>query len=86
MVDAAKRVDVEGSMAKKQWSTEEFQHVLAVHTEQVILSTLLFHFLRQTFKDFFTLPRMYHRYLIFGSMLCSMKLGLKHLQKFTPLC
>ena len=40
MVDQARKVDVENSMSKKQWSTEEFQHVLAVHTEQV--SLLLF--------------------------------------------
>ena len=38
MVDAARKVDVETSMAKKQWSTDEFQHVLTVHTEQVITS------------------------------------------------
>ena len=35
MVDHARLVDVDSSMAKKQWSTDEFQHVLAVHTEQV---------------------------------------------------
>ena len=35
MVDLACGVDVNSSMQKKMWSTEEFQHVLAIHTEQV---------------------------------------------------
>jgi len=35
MVDRARNVDVEGSMAQKKWSTDEFQHVLAVYTQQV---------------------------------------------------
>ena len=35
MVDGARQVDVEGSMAKKMWSTEEFQHILSIHTDQV---------------------------------------------------
>ena len=35
MVDNARKVDVDSSMAKKQWSTEEFQHVLAIHTDQI---------------------------------------------------
>ncbi|XP_023930267.1 dynein heavy chain 6, axonemal [Lingula anatina] len=35
MVEQARRMDVEGSMAKKQWSTDEFQHVLSIHTDQV---------------------------------------------------
>lgn len=35
MVDKARKVDVEGSMAKRQWSTDEFQHVLAIHSDQI---------------------------------------------------
>jgi dynein heavy chain len=35
MVDRSRSVDVETSMATKKWSTDEFQHVLAIHTEQV---------------------------------------------------
>lgn len=35
MVDLAGNVDVHESMMSRQWSTEEFQHVLAIHTDQV---------------------------------------------------
>ena len=35
MVERSRRVDVEGSMGKKMWNTDEFNHVLKVHTEQV---------------------------------------------------
>ena len=36
MVEEARHVDVDGSMARKHWTTEEFHHVLAVHTNQVL--------------------------------------------------
>ena len=38
MVDKARKVDVEGSMSSKKWSTDEFQHVLAIYSEQVFKS------------------------------------------------
>ncbi len=35
MVDEARSLDVEGSMAERHWSTNEFQHVLARHSDNV---------------------------------------------------
>ena len=35
MVDLSRRVNVGESMANKSWTTDEFQHVLAVHTSQL---------------------------------------------------
>ncbi|XP_063958044.1 dynein axonemal heavy chain 6-like isoform X2 [Lytechinus pictus] len=35
MVDQARRVDVEGSLQKREWTTEEFNHVLSAHSEMV---------------------------------------------------
>ncbi|XP_019625905.1 PREDICTED: LOW QUALITY PROTEIN: dynein heavy chain 6, axonemal-like [Branchiostoma belcheri] len=35
MVDKARRVDVDASMTQREWTTEEFHHVLSQHTEQV---------------------------------------------------
>ncbi|XP_077989551.1 dynein axonemal heavy chain 6-like [Glandiceps talaboti] len=35
MVDKARRVDVDSSMNKREWTTEEFHHVLSTHTEQI---------------------------------------------------
>ncbi|XP_071080158.1 dynein axonemal heavy chain 6-like [Haliotis cracherodii] len=35
MVDQSRSMDVEESMAKRNWSTEEFNHVLAAHSEMV---------------------------------------------------
>ena len=44
MVDKARRLDVPESMASKTWTTEEFQHVLAVHTSQVNVIFIVNHF------------------------------------------
>ena len=35
MVDTARKMDVESSMEKQQWTTDEFMHVLRIHTDQV---------------------------------------------------
>ena len=35
MVDKSRRVDVDGSLKEREWSTEEFYAVLNQHTEQV---------------------------------------------------
>lgn len=35
MVDKSKALDIDGSMASHEWSTEEFSHVLPTFTEMV---------------------------------------------------
>jgi hypothetical protein len=35
MVDKARKVDVDASMANKTWSPDDFLQVLSTHTEQV---------------------------------------------------
>lgn len=35
MVDKSKALDIDGSMASHEWSTEEFNHVLPTFTEMV---------------------------------------------------
>lgn len=35
MVDKSKALDIDGSMAQHEWSTEEFNHVLPTFTEMV---------------------------------------------------
>ena len=35
MVNQARKMDVERSMQKHVWTTDEFLHVLRVHTDQV---------------------------------------------------
>ena len=37
MVEEASRIDVEKSLAEKEWSAEQFNAVLGQFTEQVIL-------------------------------------------------
>ena len=42
MVDQASKIDVEASMRTRTWSTDEFQHVLTIQTEQVGHSSSMF--------------------------------------------
>ena len=37
MVHSARQVNVEHSMSKRSWTSEEFHHVLSTHTEMVII-------------------------------------------------
>ena len=44
MVDQCKMLDVEESMSKKTWSTEEFNHVLRSYTDMVGHIQMIFTF------------------------------------------